>query len=71
MATTSENLDNWFTHHPPRPDQVQRYEEIRAAGKVYAQLICALTPAGAERDKAIEHLRESVMWANASIACNE
>jgi hypothetical protein len=71
MATTADNLDNWFTHHAPRSDQIQRYEEIRATGKAFAQLICASTPDGSERDKSIDKLREAVMWANAGIACNE
>jgi hypothetical protein len=71
MATTQSDLENWFMYHPPRPNQVQRYEEIRSAAKSFAQLICASTPDGTERDQSIDCLRDSVMWANAGIACNE
>lgn len=64
-------LENWFTHHPPKPGQVKRYEDIRDFGRIFAALITDNCPDGAERDAAVLRVREAVMLANASIACNE
>jgi len=30
------DLENWFTYHSPTPEQVVRYQKIRAAGKAFA-----------------------------------
>lgn len=68
---TSQQLENWFTHHPPMENQPQRYQDIREAGKRFANLINEFVPASAERDEAIKAVRSAVMWANAGIACNE
>jgi hypothetical protein len=69
MAITTANLDNWFTHHPPTPDQVERYGQIRASGRALAETIVATTPPSADQSAAIRLVRESVMVANAAIAC--
>lgn len=65
---TKEMLDNWFTYHPPRPDQIPRYEKIRDAARVFAQIVVNNTPACADQSAAIRLLRECVMTANAAIA---
>lgn len=66
------NLDNWFSHHPPRDDQqVLAYQKIRAAGLGLAAVVLHRCPEGRERDTSIEKIREAVMWANAGIACGE
>ncbi|MER6605835.1 hypothetical protein ABT282_07935 [Streptomyces sp. NPDC000927] len=67
---SSSELDNWFSHHPPTSDQVQSYVEIRKHAREFAEKICALCPAGDDRKVALEGLRATVMWANASIACD-
>lgn len=64
-------IGNLFTYHPPFGSQAERYTAIRSAGKKMAETIVANTPASAEQTTAIRKLREAVMWANASIACNE
>lgn len=66
---TPQDLDNWFTHHPPQGDQVGKYERIRSAGKYFAQIILDCTPASADQTAAIRKIREAVFTANASIAC--
>lgn len=71
FKSNEEQLENWFTHHPPKGDQVERYVELRDAGKYLAQEICRLTPAGADQTAAIRKVREAVMTANAAIACEE
>ena len=65
------NLDNIFMYHAPKDNQTERYEEIRAKAKELANLILSNTPSSREQSLAITKLQESVMWANASIACNE
>lgn len=64
-------LDSWFTHHAPTGDQVQRYERIRRTAHVLAMVIVQSCPGGADRTAALRKLRESVMTANAAIACGE
>jgi hypothetical protein len=64
-------LRNWFTHHAPIEGQVERYTEIRDTGLGFATRLVELCPESPERSTALRKLREVVMWANASIACNE
>lgn len=66
---TQEQLDNWFSYHAPVDDQASRYEQLRAAGKRFAEEICRLCPDSADKSAAIRHVREAVYSANGSIAC--
>jgi hypothetical protein len=67
----SIDIENLFTYHPPKPDQIERYEKIREAGKAFAELLDEAVPGSPERSTALAKIREAVMWANAAIACNE
>lgn len=60
-----------FMYHPPREDQIGRYERIRKEGKSLANVLLQFCPVSDDRDVALQKLRECIMWANASIACNE
>lgn len=71
MRPSPEALDTWFTYHPPFPDQVERYAELRAGGHSLASMILDLCPESADRTTAIRKVREAVMYANAAIACGE
>lgn len=62
---------NWFTYHPPAPGQTQRYEQLHSLALILAQAIVRECPMGADRSHALGALRDAVMWANASIVCNE
>lgn len=64
-------LNNIFTYHAPAGTQPERYKAIREIGKQFANIILDFCPTSREKDISIERLREAVMWANASIACNE
>lgn len=65
-------IDNMFTYHAPKEGQTSKYTTLREEARALAHKIDALCPIGGpERTEAINHLREAVMWANASIACNE
>ena len=66
--TTIEQI---FTYHPPKGDQIQRYEDIRIAAKEFATILMSKIPNSHESDFAFAKLKECVMWANASIAINE
>lgn len=68
---SDKELDNLFTYHAPKTDQIARYATIRQAGKDFAKLIRDNCPPSADRSVAIRKIREVVMNANASIACNE
>jgi hypothetical protein len=63
-------IANWFTYHRPEGDQPARYEELRAAGKVLAEVIVRLTPPSVDQRAAIRLVREAVFTANAAIACD-
>lgn len=57
-----------FVYHPPRPDQVPKYNEIRARVRGLALFIVDMVPPGRELSLALTKLDEAVMWANAGIA---
>jgi hypothetical protein len=63
-----EMLDHFFTYHSPQNGQPERYEAIRAAGKILARTILEMTLAGPDQSAAIRKVREAVMTANAAIA---
>ena len=67
----NETLDNLFSYHPPKGDQVERYGDIREAGRLFAQVVIDSTPVGPDQSTAIRKIREAVMTANAAIACGE
>jgi hypothetical protein len=73
ILTDSEDskVNNMFTYHAPKGDQVDRYALLRDAGKSFAFLILGYTPTSREQSLAITKLEEVVMWANAAIARNE
>lgn len=64
-------LSEQFTYHPPIGNQTRRYEVIREKAKELALMIEDACPDSGEKTLALVGLRESVMWANASIAINE
>lgn len=68
---TIEELVNRFTYHAPREDQVERYEEIRAKGLLFALEVYSSCPDSREKSLAMTKIEEAVMWANAAIARNE
>jgi hypothetical protein len=60
-----------FRYHPPKADQVPRYERLRFEAGNLAFTIVTLAPESRERSLAITKLEEAIMWANAAIARNE
>lgn len=68
---TRADIDNIFSYHPPKGDQVERYNAIREAGKAFALVLLENTPASPDQTVAIRKVREAVMTANAAIAIGE
>ena len=66
-----ERLEKDFIYHAPKGDQVERYGNIRASAKCFAQLLMGECPPSRELSLAITNLEQCVFWANASIARNE
>ncbi len=74
MSTKEElltRIENDFTYHAPKDDQIRRYGIIRNKFKELAILIVNLTPVSREQSLALTNLEHSSMMANAAIARNE
>lgn len=65
------DIERVFTYHAPKQNQAERYNDIRYAAKLFAQIIVDCTPAGPDQTTAIRKIREAVMTANAAIAIGE
>ncbi len=70
-GVTRDDINNWFTYHPPKGSQVTRYEIIREEFRAMALIIRDLTPQCADQTAAFRKLRETAMAVNQCIACNE
>lgn len=68
-----EYLERTFRYHRPSEglQQASRYEQLREYAKVFAGAIQREVPPSREREQALIHIEEAVMWANAGIARNE
>lgn len=65
-----KQIDDWFQYHAPTKEIAARYDRIRSAAKALAYVISNECPDCADRTAALRRLREAVMTANASIACD-
>jgi len=65
------NIENNFTYHKPKSDQVGRYNLLRELGKDFASQIKESCPDTRERSLAITKVEEAVMWGISAIARNE
>ncbi len=70
-AKTEERIQNDYRYHPPKPDQLPRYEMIRSAARGMAWLLACNCPVSRELSVALTHLEQVVMMSNAAIARNE
>lgn len=66
--TLYDRIENDFTYHPPRADQVPKFVRIRNDAREMAHRLVAQCPEGRELSTALTKLDEVVFWANASIA---
>lgn len=65
------DVEHIFKYHAPNPDQIDRYEVIRAEARTLARVIESACPDSREKALALTNLQQAVMWANASIAITE
>jgi len=65
---TLESLVDRFTYHAAKPDQIPRYQELRAKALELAALIVQQCPPSVERSSALTYLDSTIMFANAAIA---
>lgn len=63
-------IHEWFTYHKPTDEQLPRYLAIREAAKQFALVVADNTISCADQTVALRKIREAVMVANQSIACN-
>lgn len=68
---TKDELTKYFTHHPPKEDQAERYQKIRDAALHLGEVILENSTPTADQTAAIRLLRECVWTANSGIACHE
>lgn len=66
-----DDLRSRFAYHAPRGNQTALYEANRAAYIRLAEHLAALGKPSRELSLALTALQESLMWANAHIACND
>jgi len=66
-----QRLDNDYTYHAPKPDQLERYTKIRKQARDFAGELVKMVPQSRELSLALTHLEQAVMIANAGIARNE
>jgi hypothetical protein len=66
-----KKINDNFSYHPPKGDQQQRYELLRASVKHLALDINTHCPESREKALAMTNLEQAIMWANAAIARNE
>lgn len=70
-STMEAQIENRFTYHAPKTDQLPRYKEIRDTAKELALVIARTVPPSREQSLALTHLQLCTMLANSGIACNE
>jgi len=59
-----------FTYHPATPTTGPRHDAVRTAAAAYAAALAAVVPVGRHRACALTAVQESMMWANAGVACD-
>lgn len=68
---TDEQLENRYTYHAPKGDQVERYAEIRGHILELAKFCRDRTPCSPEQSLAFNALDQAMFYFNAAIARNE
>ena len=63
-----ELVDHWFSQEDLSSETLTRIALIKSEGKHLADLIVKLVPASREQYKALDQVRNAVMWANVGLA---
>jgi hypothetical protein len=65
---TRQDIETWFTHSTPTPEQAPKFKALHDSGRALALLMFDTMPANAETQIALMKLQEAVMWANTAIS---
>jgi hypothetical protein len=65
-----DTITSFFTYHPPTPEQQTKYVLIRERALDFGLMLDGLMPAGHDKVRAMDKLRELVTLMNQAIACN-
>lgn len=68
---SKKDIEHRFTYHPPHPDTVWMFSNIREAAKAQALWLDRHLPDSREKSLALTALEEAVFWANAAVARTE
>lgn len=68
MPMTQDKINDIFSYHAPKPEQVDLYAQINAAFVECASKVNQLMPDGAGATAAIRKLAEARMACNAAVA---
>jgi hypothetical protein len=68
---TDAELENRYTYHAPKGDQIGRYASVRAKILETAKFIRDSTPCSPEQSRALNALDDAMFLANAAIARHE
>jgi len=68
MPVTTANFDDVMMHHPPRADQIPKYDQLRKDAALFVKSILEHTEVCADQQAAIRHVRDALMTANAAVA---
>lgn len=66
----NSTIQNNFSYHAPKEEQVEKYEEIRKKAKELAYLMEEIVANSHEKSLAMTNLEQAVFWANAGISRN-
>jgi hypothetical protein len=69
-AARTDDIENRFSYHQPTAETVKIHESVRAAYRTMAHFVAGQTPEGRHQSLALTALQESLMWANAAVACD-
>lgn len=64
------DVENRFGFHPATAQTGPQHDAVRAAYRAMARYLVETLPGGRHQALAITSLQESMMWANAAIACD-
>ena len=71
LKPSVKDLEHRFNYHPPKGDQIGRYEKVRSTLLTAALTCVELTPCSPEQTRALNKLDEAMFLFNAAIARTE
>lgn len=66
----TNDIENRFAFHPATEVTGPKHDAVRAACRTLAHYLSGELPEGRHKALSLTALQESMMWANAAIACD-